>query len=274
MTVQYGGKTKEAKLKDLYDDIATNEKEWMMFLYHPYNIEFVFECVAVCHEYATILYDTHKDRDTCLEVLDIEKKLLDILQKLSAHFDEHQNGAFGNLEYEYDNFIFKKGLVVLISGKGNAKAKLFKKLVRFEKKNNPPDDYLGYIWLWGQYRKELKERGMDMREVPHNVEEVDDKVLTEHMRFRGMEAQKGKKRNDMKLNKDLIDFFEMDGTVVSHQKKKRIKDFVEGLNDKQAIEMGAIFGGGMGGLSIKQKKGIRKVVNDVDDLKYALDKMH
>ena len=38
--------------------------------------------------------------------------------------------------------------------------------------------------------------------------------------------------------------------------------------------MGAIFGGGMGGLSIKQKKGIRKVVNDVDDLKYALDKMH
>ena len=35
MTVQFGGKTKEAKLKDLYDDIAANEKEWLTFLDHP-----------------------------------------------------------------------------------------------------------------------------------------------------------------------------------------------------------------------------------------------
>ena len=73
MTVQYGGKTKEAKLKDLYDDIAANEKEWLTFLNHPYNIEFVFECVAMCHEYAKIQYDTHKDRDTCLEVLILKR---------------------------------------------------------------------------------------------------------------------------------------------------------------------------------------------------------
>ena len=68
MTVQYGGKTKEAKLKDLYDDIAANEKEWLTFLDHPINIEFVFECTAVCHEYAVIQHDMYKDIDTSLEV--------------------------------------------------------------------------------------------------------------------------------------------------------------------------------------------------------------
>jgi len=271
MTVQYGGKTKEAKLKDLYDDIAANEEEWLTFLNHPYNIEFVFECVAVCHEYAKIQYDTHKDRDTCLKAFDIEKKLLDILQKLSAHFDEYQKGAFGNLEYEYGNFIFKKSLVVLISGKGKLgveNAKLFKKLVRFEKKNNPPADYLGYIWLWGEYRKEMKERGMDMREIPHNVEEVDDKVIAEHMRARRL---KGIKRDDRNLKKGLIEFFELDGTIVSSQKKKRIEDFVKGLTDEKAIEIGSVFGSGMGNLSTEQKMEFRKKIDDIDEYLRALE---
>lgn len=269
MTVQFGGKTKEAKLKNLYDDIATNEKEWLTFLNHPINIEFVFECVAVCHEYATIQYDTYKDRDACLEVLDIEKKLLDILQKQSAHFDEDQKGAFGNVEYKYDDFIFRHGLVVTIDGESEVlrKIQLLKKLVRFENNNNAPADYEGYMHLWKGYREEMKERGM---EVPNDIEKVDDKVIAEHMRVSRM---KGKKRDDTKLNKDLIDFFEMDGSVVSHQKKKKIKDMIEGLTEEQAINMGAAFGNGMRGLSVKQKEEIRKNVNDVDGYLRALAEM-
>ena len=120
---------------------------------------------------------------------------------------------------------------MLISGKGKLgveNAKLFKKLVRFEKKNNPPADYLGYIWLWEEYRKEMKERGMDMRKIPHNVEEVDDKVLIEHMRFRGMEAQKGKKRDDVKLNKDLIDFSEWTEVPLATKRRKGSKTLSKG----------------------------------------------
>ena len=135
MTVQYGGKTKEAKLKDLYDDIAANEKEWLTFLNHPYNIEFVFIKTA---------------------------------ERVSSR-------------------------------------------------------------LWGKYREAMmKERGT---EIPHDIEEVDDKLITEHMRVRGMEGMKGEKRDDTKLNKDLVDFFELDGNFVSYQEKKRIKDFVGGLSD-------------------------------------------
>ena len=76
----------------------------------------------------------------------------------------------------------------------------------------------------------MKERGT---EIPHDIEEVDDKLITEHMRVRGMEGMKGKKRDDTKLNKDLVDldFFELDGNFVSYQEKKRIKDFVGGLSD-------------------------------------------
>jgi len=269
MTVQFGGKTKEAKLKDLYDDIATNEKEWLTFLDHPINIEFVFECLAVCHEYAIIQHDTYKDRDACLKALDIEKKLLDILQKQSAHFDEHQKGAFGNVEYKYDDFVFRNGLVVTIDGKSEVlrKIQLLKKLVRFEKKNNAPPGY-GLHGYWKELREEMKERGM---EIPHNIDEVDDKVIAEHMKVQRM---KGTKRDDSKLSKDLIDFFEMDGTIVSHQKKKKIKDFVKGLTEEQAINMGNAFGNDMGGLSIKQKMEIRKEVgDDIDGYLRALGQM-
>jgi len=271
MTVQYGGKTKEAKLKDLYDDIAANEKEWLTFLDHPINIEFVFECLAVCHEYAVIQHDTYKDRDACLKALDIEQKLLDILQKQSAHFDEDQKGAFGNVEYKYDDFVFRNGLVVTISREGSEvlrNIKLLKKLVRFEKKNNVPADYEGYMHLWKGYREEMKERGM---EVPHDIEKVDDKVIAEHIRARRL---MGKKRDDRKLKKGLIDFFELDGTIVSSQKKKRIKDFVEGLSDEKAIELVTLWVSGMGGLSIEQKMGIRKEVgDDIDGYLRALGQM-
>ena len=240
----------------------------MKFLDHPVNVEFAFECAGVCFQLAIVEYEKNEkdkegvdNRDIIWKILDMQKKLLDIVQK-NANEGE-QKIAYDNLEFQVDEFIFRKAL-------WKEKAdypRLLKKLVAHEVKYGlAPEDYNKQ--LWDVFRKELKERGIKTR---RNIEEVDDKIIWEHMITRGKDVWKNtKKRDDVKLKQILTKFFELNGNTVSHQKQKRIDKFIAGLTDDRAVGIQTVFGGA---LSKDKLKEWRKHFNEPDDLTPALDAM-
>jgi len=260
MTIQYGGKTKEMKLKDLYDDLSANEKEWLTFLDHPLNLEFTYECATICYHHAYLQYEKGREREYIWEILDMEKKLFGIMRK---NMREEAEAGFANLEFQVDDFVFRKSLWLSpLEG-----SQIFKRQVAYEiKMGLAPEDWSHQLWM--DYRRELKDRGIT---TPRNIQDVDDEIIVNHMISKSVKFDE--KRDNVGLSKILTRFFELNGNVVSQQKKQRIDFFVTGLTKKQYVTLTNVFGGEEGGLTLNEMKDMRKVIYDVDGLKTVLDAM-
>lgn len=231
-------KKKEMRFKELYDDLVANEEEWMEFLDHRQNSEFAYECLRVSYEYA-LIRQKNEDRDMLehlFEMADVMKKLINVQQKHIRSVSEKGKELFEEIEFLANYFIWNSGLWKEPREYGQ----LFKKLVAYEVR-------VGWRPLvmeqWEKTRKEMKARGID---TPSNIEDVDDEVLHQQLVVSERENASWKKLEDSygstELKKDLINFFEMNDNIVSHQKQERINKFVDKLSGPQATIVYSLFG--------------------------------
>lgn len=225
-----------------------NEKEWLDFLDHPFNVEYMFECAGVCYEYALIQYKMYKDNGKATAVIRMGEKLLDVLRKhYSTTLDNEQKGGFDNIEYQYNELIFMTG---------RWGAQHLKQLVAYETKHTEiPEEYVHYLKLWATFRKEIKAYyGISTR---RNIQEVDDEIINRHIVGRGTYGV----LNNLSLKEPLTNFF---GDKVSGNK---IDKFIDGLTHKQEIALKTVFGGGFGEDQVKE---LRKHITDLDELRAFL----
>jgi len=151
--------------------------------------------------------------------------------------------------------------------RGAGGSQIFKRQVAYEiKMGLAPEDWSHQLWM--DYRRELKDRGIT---TPRNIQDVDDEIIVNHMISKSVKFDE--KRDNVGLSKILTRFFELNGNVVSQQKKQRIDFFVTGLTKKQYVTLTNVFGGEEGGLTLNEMKDMRKVIYDVDGLKTVLDAM-
>mmetsp|Transcript_32877 Transcript_32877/g.49610 ORF Transcript_32877/g.49610 Transcript_32877/m.49610 type:complete len:238 (+) Transcript_32877:55-768(+) len=73
----------EAKYRDYYDDLVSNEEEWLEFFHHPLNTEHAEHTCGVLGTLATI-YRQRGSYEQCGQVLEMEMKVMDIYKQLSS----------------------------------------------------------------------------------------------------------------------------------------------------------------------------------------------
>lgn len=198
----------EAKYKELFDELVSNEKEWLevslfyfcfidiwdkptnplpnQFFDHPMNVECTGQTSLVLQELLAI-YSGRKSWEEFGAVLDVSIKVMHILKQLveAPGVDKGHKRACDNTEYRMHNFQMEMktemGIVDIES------VQLLKKLVNFEVKyklgtgiDQSNIDQI-FINTWVMHSVAMKNRGY--KNLSININEVADEDLLEHLTF-------------------------------------------------------------------------------------------
>lgn len=153
----------EAKYRDYYDDLVSNEEEWLEFFHHPLNTEHAEHTCGVLGTLATI-YRQRGSYEQCGQVLEMEMKVMDIYKQLSSApgISRAQIICCEGLEYKMNMIRFNLNMNLRQT---EANIPLLRDLCAHEVKYDMSFDEQNYLFMIEHYFPRMPPTVSDVREL-------------------------------------------------------------------------------------------------------------
>ena len=215
----------EAKYKELYDELVSNEKEWLEFFDHPMNVEHTGQTSLVLEELSRV-YSGRKSWEEFGLVSEMLDKVMHILKQLveAPGVDEGHKRAYEKTDHRIKMLHMEMkrdmGVVDIES------VHLLKKLVNHESKYNLGsgiDQFNAdqiYLNTWIMHKVAMEKRGY--KNVSININEVADEDLLEQLTFTKemMDKHPEHKASDEQNRKGLLSFGLTEADLAKEEKVK------------------------------------------------------